>query len=88
MRAGLVGQAGGYEGVSQGLLLQQAALALQMAHLGSPAAHTGLEGELSDASSALATALRQQGEHSRAWNCRVILWCHPCACAPPAPTTN
>ena len=59
-----MGQPGGYEGVSQGLLLQQAALALQIAHLGSPVANTGLEGELSDASSALATVLRQQGGQS------------------------
>jgi hypothetical protein len=63
-----VGQPGGsfQDMASQGLLLQQAALALQMAqHMGSPVAGGagGLEAADSAeaANSALAAALRQQG---------------------------
>ena len=59
--------------MSQGLLLQQATLALQMAHLSPlPVANPGLEGDLTDAgSAALAAALRQQGaqgSHTAHWH--------------------
>ena len=66
--AGLVGGQPASFGdmASQGLLLQQAALALQMVqHMGSPVAHAGSGLEAADsaeaANSALAAALRQQG---------------------------